>query len=387
MIIYLSIIILLLFCIIEYDIRGIRQYRERFIKLLLLLLICVSGFAYRLGGDGLLYFHEFKQYGNISDLSYNYLMGFKGRMPGWVLLCTLCKTVTDSYWFFKIVHALIINIAYVAVIKRSTPYVFTGILYYFLLIYFNQNFSIMREALAISFFFFSIPSFFEGKWLKYYLYILLAISFHEGSAFLLLLPMIKLFGMNKYSISFYFVLGFLFILNASSVLGLIADIQFDGEIQGKIFHYTKDIDTQYEFSFYGNVVLNIMIPLFIVVYSIKNHIIIKYKYMAIIGIAVYLSSLVVPIFYRLSNYFLIFNYMLICDFVISYFLSIIKPVQIRLLYVLVILLSFLLFKGRMYLLNYGDTNLPSYVQYYPYASIIEKYEDPQREKLYTFYGL
>ena len=382
MIIYSSIILILLFCIIEYDIRGIRQYRERFIKLLLLILVCVSGLAYRLGGDGIGYFHEFKQYGNISDVSYNYLMGFQGRMPGWVLLCTLCKTITDSYWFFKIVHALILNVAYINVIKRNTPYVFTGILFYFVLIYFNQNFKLLREALAISFFFFSIPSFYEGKWLKYYIYILLAISFHEGALFLLLLPMIKLFGINKYSISFYIILGLLFIKYASSVLELIVGIQVDGEMQGKIFHYAKEIDTQYEFSFYGNVVLNIMLPLLIIVYSIKNHINIKYMYLVIMGIVIYLSSLVVPIFYRLSNYFLIFNYMLICDFVLFYILTKIRPIQFRLLYVFAILFPFLLFKGRMYLLSYGDTNLPSYVQYYPYASIIEKYEDPQRERLY-----
>ena len=383
MIIYSSIILILLFCIIEYDIKGIRQYRERFIKLLLLILICVSGLAYRLGGDGIGYFHEFKQYGNISDVSYNYLMGFQGRMPGWVLLCTLCKTITDSYWFFKIVHALILNVAYINVIKRNTPYVFTGILFYFVLIYFNQNFQLLREALAISFFFFALPSYYRGEWLKYYIYVIIAISFHEGAVFLLLLPLLKILGINKYSICLYLLGGILFISHASSILEMLMGVQLDGEVQGKIFHYTKQMDSQYDFSYWGNSVLNIFFPLLILYYYYKKKIEIVYLYPAIAGIFVYLVSLVVPIAYRLSNYFLIFNYMLIIDFIIKLISQMKLGSSLRLSISFLFISSFILFKARMYLLNYGETNIPSYVQYYPYASVFEKYEDPTRERLYN----
>ena len=381
MIIYSSIILILLFCIIEYDIRGIRQYRERFIKLLLLILICVSGFAYRLGGDGIGYFHEFKQYGNISDVSYNYLMGFQGRMPGWVLLCTLCKTITDSYWFFKLIHAIILNVAYFKVIEKNASYTFTGILFYFVLIYFNQNFQVLREAMAISVFFFSIPYFNAAKWLKYYILVFLAMSFHEGASFLLLLPLIKIMGVNRYSIVIYIVSCFLFLHYASDLLSHILDVRIDGEVQVKISMYQKGIDSNYEFTSLSNYILNVFIPIFILYYYIKKNINISYMLLSIVAVLLYVVSSVIPIGYRLLNYILIFSYLLIADFLIRFTLLVFKDMKLKILCYSFIIFPFLLFKGRMYFLEYGDTGIPSYVQYYPYASIFEKYEDPTREIL------
>ena len=55
MIIYLSILLIHLVCIFICDIRGVRDYRALHIRLILVVLICISGFAYRLGGDGLMY--------------------------------------------------------------------------------------------------------------------------------------------------------------------------------------------------------------------------------------------------------------------------------------------------------------------------------------------
>lgn len=381
MIIYLSVLLLLFFCIYEYDIRGLRQNRIFFIRLVLLVLIFVSGFAYRLGGDGMLYFLDYKKYGTISDLSFSYLTGFEGKQPGWVLLVSLCKTITSSYWFFKLVHAIIVNLAYVNLIRNNAKYVFSGLLIYFSLIYFNQNFQILRESLAISFFFFSIPFFKSGKWVKYYLLSLIAISFHIGAIFLLILPIVKLLGVNKYTIALYLVLGFFFIRYASEFLELIMTVKLDGDIQGKVYYYTHDLDTQYNFVYWSNAILNILFPLVIISYYHKKRLFIPYILPAVIGIIVYVVSLVLPIAYRFSNYFLIFSYILISDFIIRWIMSL-NIRDIRAFFVYLFLIVFILFKGRIYLSNYGDTNIPSYVQYYPYASIFDKYEDPKREKLF-----
>ena len=378
MIIYLSILFLLLFCILEYDIRGVKKYQDYFINLILLVLIIVSGFSYRLGGDGMTYLNEWKYYGDISDLSYSYLTGFQGRMPGWVLLSTLCKTITSEYWFFKIIHAIILNIAYVYTIKRNAKYVFTGLLFYFVLIYFNQNFQLLRESMAISFFFFGLPFYYSGKWFKYYLFILLAISFHEGAAILIFLPIVKLLGINKYSVLFYLVLGVIMILSASYILSYLTTIQIDGELQGKIFHYTSKMETDYVFTTFSNTILNVLIPLLILIYYKRKSVTINYLFPAIFGILLYVTSLVIPIAYRLSNYFLIFSYLIITDFVSGMFLR----RQRSILLLVIILSSFLLFKSRMYLLPYGESGIPSYVQYYPYASIFDKDIDQERERLY-----
>ena len=383
MIIYLTLLVVLFFCIITFDLGGAKQYREFHIRLILFALIFISGFSYRLGGDGIGYMLRYKQYGDITDISYTYLLGFHGRMPGWVLLCTLCKTVTNGYWFFKLVHAIIVNVAYVTVIKKNTKFVFTGLLFYYILIFFNQNFQILRESLAISFFFFSLPAFYEGKWLRYYILVLLSMSFHEGAAFLLLLPIMKILGINKRSIIIYVLACFLFVRFASNILEMLLGVQVEGEIQGKIYAYQEGIDSDYHFNSWSNYLLNIFFPLYILYYYYKKNIQIPYIYPVVASLLLYVVSSVVPIGYRLVNYVLIFSYILIADFLIEFIMNHVKEKRFRLMCYSVGIFSFILFKGRMYTLNYGDTNIPSYVQYYPYASIFEEYEDPTRERLFN----
>lgn len=382
MIVYLSIFLVLLFCILEYDFRGVRKYRVFFIHIILLAFICISGFSYRLGGDGISYLNEWKYYGDITDLNYSYLMGFNGRMPGWVLLSTLCKTVTVDFWFFHLVHAIIINVAYVRTIKNDTNYVFTGLLFYFALIYFNQNFQILRESLAVSCFFFSLPFFYKKEWLKYYGLVLLAMSFHEAAAFLLFLPLFLLFDFNRRSVIIYLFVGFMIIRFASDILTFFLSIKVEGEIQGKIATYQQGMDSDYKFSNFSNLVLNVLFPLYILYYYTKHNIRVHFSIIIITACLIYILSMIVPIFYRLSNYMLIFNYILIGNYIIDWMKTLKLTFPVRTASMLIVIILFIVFKGRMYLLPYGDSGIPSYVQYYPYSSIFDKTLDNERERMY-----
>ena len=196
----------------------------------------------------------------------------------------------------------------------------------------------------------------------------------------------KIIGLNKTSLFIYLFLGVLFLRYASDVLELLIGVQVDGEVQAKISHYNSELDTQYQFTYWGNSLLNIFFPLFILYYYYRKKIDIPYLYPSVIGIILYIMSLVVPILYRLTNYCLIFNYILIADFIISRLQSMKIDKQLQLALTYVFLITFLGFKGRMYFLNSGASNIPAYVQFYPYASVFDKYEDPTRERLYRIRG-
>lgn len=384
MIIYLSILLILLFCILVYDIRGEREYKSACVRLILLILILVSGFSYRLGGDGIGYTYEYKQYGDITDVSYSYLMGFNGRMPGWVLLCTLCKSITSSYWLFKLVHAIILNCAYVSAIRCSTKYTFTSLLVYFVLLYFNQNFQVLRESLAIAFFLFSLPSFYNNKWIHYYVLIVLAISFHIGAAFLLFFPLVKIIGFSKYSIIVYLALFAVIIFNSSAILEYLVfssretDVSYDG------FYYYFHNATESDGLGFVNALLNLILPFAILVYYKLHNLSIKYLFPVLCSLGIYTLSTFLPIVYRFNNYLLIFNYILITDFIFYWFLNKYRAViSMRIVAILLFLIFYVGIKGRFYFtLNYGDTKYKQYVQYYPYASIFDKSIDPDRERLY-----
>ncbi len=381
MTIYLIILLFILIGVFVYDIGSCCQYRDSHIYLILVMLIFVSGFAYRLGGDGMMYVQEYKSMRTIPDLSISYLLGFQGRQPGWVFLCTICKTITSDYWLFKLTHAFIVNTAYVIAIKRHTNYVFSALLAYYILIFFNQNFQILRESLAISLFLLSLPSFYENKWIKYYLFAFLAFFIHEGAAFLFLLPLIKILGFNKYSIALYICSAVLFVVYASDMLQLLMTLALSGDIDNdKFYFYFHDLESSESTSGIGNVILNLIIPFSILLYYKVKGIKITYLFPALFSLIIYTFSMVLPIVYRFGNYVLIFNYLLLIDFLFTWFSSIRYSIKYRLAFISLFLFSFIGFKARIYFIgNYGEGRFKQYVQYFPYASVFDEYEDPERE--------
>jgi len=381
MILYLLLLFLIILGFLIYDIDGGSQYKEYAIYTTLALMVFISGFSYRLGGDGLIYLLEYRRYSSLPDVNFSYLCGFNGRQPGWVLLCTICKTITSDYWLFKLVHAIIVNTAYVIAIKRHTNYVFSGLLVYYIIIFFNQNFQILRESLAISIFLFSLPSFYNNKWIKYYALAFLAFLFHEGSAFLFLLPLIKVLGFNKYSIALYLFGAILFAFYASDLVQYFMTLALSGDIDNeKFYFYFHDIESSGKSSVYGNILLNLIIPIVILVYFKIKDVKISYLYPALFSLIIYTFSLVLPIVYRFGNYVLIFNYLVIIDFLFVFFSSPAFSRKYRYLFVSSLLFFYVGFKARVYFVeNYGETRFKTYVQYFPYASVFEEYEDPDRE--------
>ena len=375
--------LLLLFCVIVYDIGGNRQYREPHIIIILLAFIFISGFSYRLGGDGIGYMKAYKQYGDITDLSFSYLMSFPGKQPGWVLLSTLCNTITNDYFLFKFIHAVILNTAYVKTIKKNAKFVFSALTVYFVLIFFNQNFEVLRESFAIAFFLFSLPFFYQNKWKKYYCFVLLAFLFHEGALFLVVLPLIKLFGFGKKTLILYIIAFVLFFLYASDILQYILTLSTSGEVENdKLWYYFHDIETEYEFNSLSNFVLNILFPVLVLFYYKRKNINIPYLIPAIVSLFIYLASTVLPMFYRFGNYVAIFNYLIITDFIFIYFMTRKATKVLKLSLIMLVFTVFVGFKARYYFeRNYGETRYKIYVQYYPYASIFDKYEDPDREAM------
>lgn len=384
MLIYLSIFLLLLFGILEYDIRGVKNHKGRFFRILLFVFILVSGFAYRLGGDGIAYITEYSKYGTIFDININYFDKFSDRQPGWVLLSTVCKTLTDSFWLFKFVHAIILNTAYFSAIRYNTRYTFSALMVYYILIYFDQNFQVLRESLAISFFLFALPSFYNNRWIKYYIYVLIAMSFHIGAIFLLILPLFKVMGYNKFSILFY-VIGFGFVLlYSSTILNYLVtssretNMSYDG-----FYYYFHNAEDAKGLGF-ANAILNLLIPSGILVYYRRRNVTVKYLYPALFSMGIYILSTFLPIVYRFNNYLLIFNYVLVTEFIFYWISNRCRAtVSLKMALICTLFFAYVGFKGRFYFTeNYGDTRFKQYVQYYPYASIFEKYEDPQRERLY-----
>ena len=382
--IYLLIFIIIFICVIRYDLSCCKQYKKESLFFITFILIMTSGLSYRLGGDGYCYFREYDKYLPLWDLDAKYFDSFSNRLPGWLILTSITKSLIDDYWFFKLVHAIIINSLFIYGLSKCTRYIFTGILFYFVLLYFEFNFQILRESLSISIFMYSLPFYFNNKWKKYYACCIFALFFHESSLVAFILPLFRLWDKNsKIKIVFVFLLFLIVIYGQVIRDTIIQMIPIFGIVAGKIDSYTQ-FEGDYTFVGFGNLFLNLIIPLYVIYYMEKKGTPIKYRHLIVEASFLYAFYLVFYIFYRFIHFFSIFVYL---SFIVLIGTILFHRRSFRVLKFSICCFLLLGFKARVYLLEYGESNVPSYCQYYPYASVFEKSTDPRREKLlYSAYN-
>lgn len=392
---YLLIIIVIFYCILNYDLRGNIKNREKWFIFILFYLILVSGLSYRMGGDGIVYVWEYPMYTTNDGITWDALTRYPSRQPGWVLLVKMCKLITSDFWFFKLIHAIILNTLFLLGIKRLTNYVFTGILFYFVIIYFDLNFQLLRQSLAMGIFIYSLRFFKTKSWLKYFFWISIAISIHESALICLLLPIIRFIKINKWSMMAFSFVSVLILVFSESIIVSILSFYIPIGLQDKVVTYANEIEIGNRFNSYLNFLLSVIIP-FLIVFMKRND---KEDESILKGTIFYGLSysmgLVIPIFYRFSYFFQLLYLLVFVDLFISIAHSglrfphyyklknrkILKHgAQSRFIFV-ILFIAFLSFKSRVYLSPYGDTGMPNWVQYYPYSSVIFKNSPKLREEM------
>ncbi len=389
---YILIIILILVGVYFFDIRHWNDYHSRYYYFLMVILILVSGLGYKMGGDCIMYMREYPQYNLEEGFGWKALNAYNGRQPGWVLLCKLCKSITDNFWLFKLIQAILYNSMVFYGLKHLTSHKFTAILFYFILIYFDTNFQILRQAIAMGLFLVAVPCLLKTQWIKYYFLITIAITFHESAVICLLFPIAKSIKINKKSIIIIATIFISIIIFIGPMLEMLLTNYIPEVFKDKFLIYAQDIKIGGKFSFYLNVALSFVIPL-IYVYLRRNFVSndIIGKGALFYGI-LYTVSLYFPIFYRFSYFYIFFFYILYIDLfyqVSFYGIRFYKSLQknsykkrvrnATYIYTFLII-CFLLIKSRFYFSNYGETGMPHWVQYYPYTSVIFKDTDSAREQ-------
>lgn len=380
---YIIVLIMILYCICKYDICGHKQYKKTWFYFLLFLFIIIAGFSYRLGGDNISYIKEFPMYRMNSGYSWAELTNYSGRQPLWVLMSKLCKSVINEYWFFRFIHSLLLNSLFFFAFRKITKYLFTTILFYFVLVYFEFNFQVMRQAISVGLFLMSVSQYKRNNWVSYYLINLLAILFHETAIITYLLPLIRRISISSKSLIIFFIISIVVALLGPLMVETLLPFFMDSIVADKAFFYFSKIDNDNSVLLIPNILLNIIIPYFFVYKKhIKDSTDISDYFVIVYGV-LYGLGLNVPIIYRLNQYFLIFYFICYIEIFIQLSIWLRRKfgLNMRKIY-MCMCLFFLMYRARMYFMPYADTNIPSYVQFYPYYSIFFENVDPIRENLY-----
>lgn len=181
--VYIIIFAIILCGIYRYDFLSRTDAKLGVFSYIFILLTCVSVLKYRVGSDILVYMSEYGDYLPLNKLTVSYVFDNANRQPGWIFLISILKSFSNDFFVFQFVQAIFINYAISRTIVFNTKYIFTATLFYFVYLYTELNFEVMRESFAVGFFLFSLEAYKRNLWFKYYILVSISFLFHL-SAFL-----------------------------------------------------------------------------------------------------------------------------------------------------------------------------------------------------------
>lgn len=366
----------LLFCILFislYDFRSTKQGKWFCYVLLCIIIVCISGFRYKVGGDTIRYMEEFGRIHVLGDLRTKDLFE-EGMMPLCYLFFSTCKTISSSFFFLQFVHAAIVNIVLFVFIKKNTPFVFCSVLIYLIWNYLEFNTEIIRESLAVCAFLCGTGYLKKKKWLPYYVFCFVALGFHISAIITFIIPFI-------YRIRFNWIIVILciFAMTLSTVVYELAPdylvyLDFIGGdsrlIQARYF--SNEIETK---NWHFQLIYLIkwwIFPLFSL-WLVKKGVYKKmYPYFGCIALMLILSSFsrYTYAFYRFNNY-LMPSIWIMTGLAMRSIPTVFKTLSKL---VLTNIIAYSLFAIMCIYVDYFVTEREDMKKYFPYSSIFNKKE-------------
>ena len=185
--IYLLLVLYLFFLTLNYDFGHKRRGKKFHYYLSYILMVSLLAFRYRVGGDTLNYIYHFENMTPTLDELVFFADSRIQPIPAFIF--STCKTLFNDFTYVQAIFAIFVNYVVFQFIKKQTQYFFTAILLYGLTFFMRLNCEIMRESLAIAFFLLAYPCMLEQKYVRYYIFTILAFLCHGSAIFTLFLPL------------------------------------------------------------------------------------------------------------------------------------------------------------------------------------------------------
>lgn len=374
--IYLALLALFFMFAFNFDVVNNNVGKRGVYFMLCILLICLAGFRYRVGGDTLNYIFWHTFIPDFSSISiFEQIEGFRGEI-GWRILSSIAKSIGEDFYWVQFIQSAIVNISVFIFFKRYSKYYFTCVLIYYMTFYMYLNFEILRESIAISIFLlFGVKYLLANRFVAYSITVLVMMLFHTSAVFLFLMPFLLKFSSKDYN---YF-----FICTITYILGLIISPFFYDFLRTgvalAVFSDKFDAYLDYNFTIYGLIqayLLYIIFPLLVRKYTCKSENIFG-VFLVAYALVGSLSALF-TIFFRFINYF---TAILILQMT-AMFIILLKNKydRLSLQHGFLFLMSIFLFNNiRLFTIVDEKRDIKWYSYWYPYYSTFESKEDPDRE--------
>lgn len=211
MIIYLLVFIVV-FILAIINLELTKEKMKPVYGILLIFFICFVGLRKNLGGSD---YFVYKAYFNAVPVpwdlgSFNYFIHYRFFYK---LLNSIVKMFTDQFVWFTLVVAVITLWILFKQTYKYLMYPFFGLTFYLYKTFFYTNFVILRQSIAMMIFFIAIKYIIDKKFTKYVIMILIAALFHTSALILLPLYFINRINLAKFNpiklVIFAFIGGFI----------------------------------------------------------------------------------------------------------------------------------------------------------------------------------
>lgn len=402
--IYFIILIAILLLTYIYDYREKTTGRTLWYIVIFVALVLLAGLRYRIGTDSIRYESYYQNVPMPWELKYNYFQKVRWE-PGFVIFTSICRSISDDFTLFQIVHALIINSAVFLFFWKNTRHPFFAIFLYCFFSYIALNTEVLRESLAVAMFLFAWPFFKKSNFIVYYLFIVIGMFFHIGSSICLLCPLFVMPGVR-----YFFTYGkrTIFICLALIVIGFAVNKMFFNYVKLLSFSATMvDRATAYAKDELGTSTYNMMgvlgslmkwavypmVAMYFLNKDSKRHLTTEEnkeeryaQAMAIMSVYIACLTIVINLFHRFNSYFILFAILIVSQWTFTLLKVKKKRYRLGFVYWCLIFIPMLAFLIRAEFKDVGFSNrLKEYMSYYPYASRLDPQEDRNREAVFRYH--
>lgn len=359
------------------------------------ILICISGFRYRLGIDSIRYENYFYFYQDtLSSFDFSGLNLLRYE-PLYELFGIICKSIVPEFWFMQLMQALLVNSIVFYFFKRFTSNVFVAITIYALSLFLGYTMETMRAGCAISMMLLGYVQFKKGRDFLTIAFFILSFLFHYES--IILIPLyiyLKLFD-NKISLGKWYWFSIILTIILSPIVVMFFERYI--ELLTLTSRMSETIDSYGDVSFFetklnvagmvSSFIVVVLVPL-LSIYSLKKTYS-KYTHEAIIlwSIFILVISLDIFVFYRYKEYFAPFIILLLADAfgLKKLYVSRNRILRIQTFIAKCIIILFPFFYSSVlgkFKID-QEARVEYYWEYYPYTSIFSPQTYQEREAMYN----
>lgn len=372
----------------HYDFYGKTLHKKLLYNTILIMLILIAGLRYRLGIDTQSYMAFFDLsvdgLGSISNIDFS-----TGKYdPCFVIFCSIVKTFFNAFWVVQLIQATILNTLIFKYIIRHTQYIFTAVLFYFILFYLQYNMEIMRAAWAIIICLYAFDYARNKKWLKCYALIIIASFFHFSAIIMLFIPLFLKIKFNKTTMTVLIFVAVFGIVFQQYFYNIVALLTYSNRLSSKFDSYSDSIYFTQMFNINGFISLLIqyvIVPFISINYlkSIHSKVVDRLESMVFFCSFFSVLSIPVAIMYRYAQFFYFPIYIVMAEALNCYIQRSTRQVAINKIFLFLFVTTYLVFPVFLSF-NHKDIDgqHSTMSRYYPYSSIIEKSKNEDRESIY-----